>query len=60
MKVMNIAIAIKRYRKMLQDNLSIVQRQTLSGYGRLIFRKLERLSDSERKLVMKMANEGEK
>lgn len=57
MKLMNIAIAIKRYRKMLNQNLSIVQRQTLSGYGRLIFRKLEKLSEGERKLVMKMADE---
>lgn len=57
MKLMNIAIAIKRYRKMINENLSIVQRRVASNYGRLIFGRLEKLSEGERKLVMKMADE---
>lgn len=51
----NLAVAISRYRRMINQNMSIVQRRTASNYGRLIWQKLETLSASQRKEVLKMA-----
>lgn len=54
-KMKNLAVAISRYRRMINQNMSIVQRRTASNYGRLIWQKLETLSASQRKEVLKMA-----
>lgn len=54
-KMKNLAVAISRYRKMINQNMSIVQRRTCSNYGRLIWKKLDSLSASQRKEVLKMA-----
>lgn len=54
-KMKNLAVAISRYRRMINQNMSIVQRRTASNYGRLIWQRLDTLTASQRKEVLKMA-----